>query len=52
MGGTYATLSTYSIPHFSASVGQAYVNIKGTLDEMHKYSKELAKMVKKYPAVV
>jgi len=52
MGGTYRTLSTYSIPHFSGSTGQAYINIKGTIDEMIKETNELIKRVKKYPQVV
>jgi len=36
MGGTYATPSTYSLPEGSVTVGQAYVNIRGTFDVLMK----------------
>ena len=36
MGGTYDDLSTFSLPEFSGSIGQAYVNIRGVIDVMIK----------------
>ena len=36
MGGTYDDLSTFSLPEFSGSIGQAYVNIRGVVDVMIK----------------
>jgi hypothetical protein len=36
MGGTFDDLSTFSLPQFSGSIGQAYVNIKGTVDVLNK----------------
>jgi hypothetical protein len=36
MGGTYDDLSTFSLPEFSGSIGQAYVNIRGVVNVMIK----------------
>lgn len=44
MGGTYDDLSTFNLPEFSGSIGQAYVNIKGVVDvlnnELNTFKKE------------
>lgn len=45
MGGTYDDLSTFSLPEFSGSIGQAYVNIKGVVDVL---TKELEDFKKNY----
>lgn len=45
MGGTYDDLSTFSLPEFSGSIGQAYVNIKGVVDVI---TKELEDYKKNY----
>lgn len=41
MGGTYDALSTFSLPDFQGSIGQAYVNIRGTVDVLLKEFNEL-----------
>ncbi len=45
MGGTYDDLSTFSLPDFQGSIGQAYVNIKGTVDSLLQEFKELKNRV-------
>lgn len=45
MGGTYNTLSTFTLPEFSGTIGQAYVNIKGTVDVLNNELTELKKMI-------
>jgi len=52
MGGTYATPSTYSLPEGSVTVGQAYINIRGTFDVLMKEHVELLKTLIKYPKFV
>jgi len=44
MGGTYDDLSTFSLPEFSGSIGQAYVNIKGVIDSLQKELEEFKKL--------
>jgi hypothetical protein len=45
MGGTFDDLSTFNLPNFSGSIGQAYVNIKGTVDVLNKEFEQLKKEV-------
>ena len=53
MGGTYDDLSTFSLPEFSGTIGQAYINIKGTLDALSNELKTLKKEeIGKYPFMV
>lgn len=40
-GGTYNTPSSYSVPEGSITIGQAYVNIKGTVDQLQRRAEEL-----------
>ena len=50
MGGTFDVPSTVSLPDASLSIGQAYINIKSSMDELHKeYEYLLSKVVKIYP---
>jgi len=50
MGGTFDVPSTVSLPDASLSIGQAYINIKSSMDELHKeYEYLLSKVVKVYP---
>ena len=54
MGGTYDTPSSYRLPEGEVTIGQAYVNIRGTFDVLNK---EYANMINnktliKYPKVV
>ncbi len=48
-GGTHNIPSTYSLPEGSVTIGQAYINIKGTIDMIQKRHNELQKRVRKYP---
>lgn len=48
-GGTYDAPSTISLPSFSYTIGQAYVNIKGAIDNMLVSYKEMLKSVKPKP---
>ena len=45
MGGTFDDLSTFSIPNVSGTVGQAYINIEGTVkrlvDRINSYEKNI-----------
>lgn len=41
MGGTYNTPSSYSVPEGTLSIGQAYVNIKSTVDILQKKANSL-----------
>ena len=50
-GGTFDDPSTISLPSFSYSIGQAYVNIKGAIDNMLVSYKEMLKSVKPKPQV-
>lgn len=49
MGGTFDVPSTFSLPDLSVSIGQAYVNIKGTVDVLTKEYEELKKTIRIYP---
>ncbi len=49
MGGTHNIPSTYSLPEGSVTIGQAYVNIKGTLDKVEKQILNAEKKIRKYP---
>jgi len=48
MGGTHNIPSTYSLPEGSVTIGQAYINIKGTWDTLIREYTELVKRVIKY----
>lgn len=48
MGGTHNIPSTYQTPEASVTVGQAYVNIRGTYDVLDKEHSRLLQEVKKY----
>lgn len=52
MGGTYATPSSYSLPEGQVTIGQAYVNIRGTYDVLVKEKLELEKVLPKYPSLI
>ncbi len=45
IGGTFDALSTFSVPNLSGSIGQAYINIKATVDSLlariDTYKKEI-----------
>jgi hypothetical protein len=49
MGGTHNIPSTYSLPEGSVTIGQAYINIKGTYDVMTRRCEQIEKRIKKYP---
>lgn len=48
MGGTHNIPSTYSLPEGSLTIGQAYINIKGTWDTLMKEKEALEQQVQKY----
>ena len=48
MGGTHNVPSTYSLPEGSVTIGQAYVNIRGTYDVLAKEKAEIEKYLPKY----
>lgn len=48
MGGTFDVPSTFSLPDLSVSIGQAYINIKGTVDVLQKEYDELLTKVRVY----
>jgi len=50
-GGTFDDLSTASLGAFSYSIGQAYVNIKGAIDNMLVSFNNMMKWVKPKPQV-
>jgi len=50
MGGTHNIPSTYSLPEGSLSVGQAYINIKGTWDTLMRNKAYLEDLIPKYPS--
>lgn len=49
MGGTHDIPSTYSLPEGSVTIGQAYINIKGTWDTLMKEKERLEKEIGKIP---
>ena len=49
MGGTFDVPSTFSLPDLNVSIGQAYVNIKGTYDALKTEYDQLLKEVIIYP---
>jgi hypothetical protein len=51
MGGTFDVPSTFSLPDLNVSIGQAYINIRGTIDVLQREYDELLKTVKIYPVV-
>jgi len=48
MGGTHNVPSTYSLPEGSVSIGQAYVNIRGTWDVLQKNKAVMEERLIKY----
>lgn len=51
MGGTYNVPSTYSAPEGSITIGQAYINIRGTYDVLMKEQRDIERDLIKYPVV-
>ena len=50
IGGTYDDLSTFTLPDFSGSIGQAYINLKSTIDVLQQEFKEMLRInVGRYP---
>lgn len=49
MGGTFDVPSTFSLPDLNVSIGQAYINIKGTIDVLQKEYDELVTKIRIYP---
>ena len=49
MGGTFDVPSTFSLPDLSVSIGQAYINIKGTVDVLQKEYDDLVQRIRIYP---
>lgn len=53
IGGTYNDVTSYSVPHFTASKGEPYTNIRETLSRLEKEKdKLLEKSIIIYPIVV
>ena len=50
MGGTHNIPSTYSLPEGSVTIGQAYINIKGTWDTLMREKDRLENFIIKYPS--
>lgn len=48
MGTTHNIPSTYSLPEGSVTIGQGYINIKGTWDTLMRNKEYLEKLVPKY----
>lgn len=51
MGGTHNIPSTYTLPEGSVTVGQAYINIEGTVRRLMDKKVALERDVRRYPAV-
>lgn len=52
IGGTYNDVTSYSIPHFTASKGEPYVNIREALVRCDNEVKRILKSIIKRPVVV
>ena len=52
MGTTHNIPSTYSLPEGSVTVGQAYINIKGTWDTLMREKERLEQEIIKQPVVL
>lgn len=48
MGGTHNVPSTYSLPEGSLTIGQAYINIKGTWDTLMREKDRLERCIIRY----
>lgn len=48
MGSTHNIPSTYSLPEGNASIGQAYVNIAGTLEKLYKMHDMVISRIQRY----
>jgi hypothetical protein len=51
MGGTHNIPSTYSLPEGSVTVGQAYINIRGTYDVLTKERERLESQIVRYASM-
>lgn len=49
MGGTFNVPSTFSLPDLNVSIGQAYINIKGTVDVLQRELDDLITRIRIYP---
>lgn len=49
MGGTFDDPSTIGLPEFNISIGQAYINIEGTVRRLEEEYQKLIKLVKIQP---
>jgi len=49
MGATHNIPSGYSLPEGSITIGQAYVNIKGTIDVLNKEYDKTLESIRKFP---
>jgi hypothetical protein len=49
MGGTFDDPSSVSLPDMTVSVGQAYINIRSSLETLKEEYNELLKTIKVYP---
>jgi hypothetical protein len=51
-GGTFDDVTSYTVPHFTASKGEPFTNIRETLLRLRNETVELKAKVQKYPATV
>lgn len=51
MGGTHNIPSTYSLPEGSVTIGQAYINIRGTWDVLMKQKDSYEQLLVRYASV-
>lgn len=52
IGGTYNDVTSYVIPHLSASKGEPYTNIREALTRLEKNTEKMINRIIKYPVVV
>ena len=51
-GGTFNVPSTYQLPEGSVTIGQAYINIRETINGLEAKRKYLERGIRKYPSIV
>lgn len=51
MGGTHNIPSTYTLPELGVTVGQAYINIRGTYDVLRMEAQRIEAIIPKYAVV-
>ena len=51
IGGTYNDVTSYSVPHLTASKGEPYMNIRSALDYLTKEKDKLMMRIVKYPVM-